>query len=785
MTTQFKNTAHALCMLFLLAVCSVGLGSAVMGVSALSATSASAAVVSSISVRGNERVDADTIRSYVTVEPGRSFSSFDTDESVRALFATGLFSDVRIARQGGTLVVQVKENPVINLVRFEGNDKVRDEVLKGVVQSKSLSVFSQERLNSDLDRIRQTVRRSGRGGSTVTARVDQLENNRVDVVFQINEGTRTKIAAINFIGNNAFGDSRLTAVISHNESNFLSWLKRDDIFDQDRLQADEERLRLFYFNRGYADFRVVSAVGDLDVASNAYTITITVDEGERYTFGTISIDNSLTVVEGESLRPYLEVAEGDIYSARDIEKSLVAVTEAIAETGFAFAEVTPRGERDFENRRINLTFFVDEGPRTYIERIDIVDNTRTREYVIRREFDISEGDAYNKVLVNRAKVRLERLGFFERVVIQTRPGSSADRVVLAVGVQDKATGAISLGGGFSTTSGPVAEVSLNEKNFLGRGQNLSIVGGYGTDSQKYRLSFTEPYFLGNRIAAGFDIQRETTESANTISYDTETTLGRLRASAPLTDNLTLSVNYTIKQQEATSDAAPADLSIAANDAIDNSPYLTSSFGWGLKYSTIDNFKLPREGLYIKFDQDFAGAGGDAQYIRTTARATGYYLASEDNDIVLMGALGAGNITGFGSDDLRVTDHFFQGGETIRGFAPAGIGPRATQTQSGGTSSEALGGTTYFNATAEVQFPAPLLPRSYGLRGALFAEAGTLFGSDLSDPTANDDESIRASVGASLIWDSPFGPLRADFAYPVAKESYDRTQFFRFGVSTKF
>ncbi|MEL6934828.1 MAG: outer membrane protein assembly factor BamA, partial [Pseudomonadota bacterium] len=716
MTTQFKNAALAFCMLVLVAAQSVGIAGFALGVSALSATQASAAVVNSISVRGNQRVDADTVRSYVTVEPGKSFSSFDTDESVRALFATGLFSDVRIARQGSTLVVEVKENPVINLVRFEGNDKVKTEILQNVIQSKSLAVFSQERLDSDLDRLRETVRRSGRGGATVSARVDQLENNRVDIVFLINEGSRTKIAEINFVGNNAYGDSRLTEIISHNESNFLSWLKRDDIFDQDRLQADEERLRLFYFNRGYADFRVISAVGDLDVASNSYTITITVDEGERYTFGSIAIDNSLSVVEGESLRRYLQVSEGDTYSARKIERSVVAMTEAISATGFAFAEVTPRGERDFENRRINLTFFVDEGPRTYIERIDIVDNTRTREYVIRREFDISEGDAYNKVMVNKAKTRLERLGFFERVVIQTRPGSSADRVVLLVGVKDKATGEISVGGGYSTTSGPLAEVSLNERNFLGRGQHLRLTGGFGTESQKYQLSFTEPYFLGNRIAAGFDVLRETTESSNTISYDTEKTLGRLRASAPLTENLSLSVNYTIQQEEVTSDAAPNTLSLAAEDARANSPYLTSSFGWGLKYSTIDNLKNPREGVYFKFEQDVAGAGGDAQYVRTTARLTGYYLASEDNDIVLMGAVGAGNIYAYGSDSLRVTDHFFQGGETIRGFAPAGIGPRATQNADGSSSNEALGGTTYFNATTEVQFPIPALPRSYGIRG---------------------------------------------------------------------
>ena len=747
-------------------------------VAGMSATHAQAAVVRSISVRGNQRIDAETIGSYLTIQPGKSFSTFDTDESLRQLFATGLFSDVRITTSGSTLIVEVEENATINLVQFEGNDKVQDNQLRNIVQSKSLGIFSQEKLNSDVERVREAVRRSGRASADVTARVDVLENNRVNIVFLINEGGRTKISSIEFIGNNAYGDSRLAEVISHNESNFLSWLKRDDVFDPDRLRADEERLRRFYFNNGYADFRVISAVGDFNEAENSYSINITVEEGERYTFGTIAVDNALSAVDDAILQDAIEIREGDTYSARNIERTLVAMTTAISEGGYPFAEVTPRGERNFENRTIDITFFVDEGPRTYIERIEVVGNSRTRGYVVRREFDVSEGDAYNRVLVNQAKLRLERLGFFESVRITTRPGSAPDRVVVVVKVQDKSTGEISFGGGFSSASGPIGEVSISEKNFLGRGQFLKVSGGFGEDTEKYEISFTEPYFLGRRIAAGFDFSRETTEADSDRSFDSETTLFRLRAAAPITDRLTASVNYTARYEDLSVDPN-AVIPIAVQDTIDRSPYFTSSLGYSLVYNGLDSTKNPRNGIYGRFDQQFAGVGGDAEYVRTTGRLVGYYLLSEDRDIVLKGAAGAGNILPFGNDTLRITDHFFQGGQQIRGFDTRGFGPRDSGT------GEALGGLNYWNVTAEVQFPLPLLPRSFGVRGALFADAGSLFGNDFSSATIQDNSELRASVGASLIWDSPFGPLRVDYAETIAEADYDDTRSFHFGISSKF
>ena len=768
-------------------------GTTTIGVVAVDATitKAHAATVSRIEVRGNQRVDADTIRSYLTIEPGRSFTSFDTDESLRALFATGLFADVAIDQEGRTLVVSVDEYPVVSRVVFEGNNKVKDEQLRAAVQLGDRSVLTDEALASDRERVENLLRRSGRGSANVETEIVELGNNRVNVVFRITEGGRTKIRRIDFVGNNSFGDRRLREIISLKQSNVLSFLKRDDVYDPDKLRTDEERLRRFYFNRGFADFEILSADAELDEERNQYVITFTVEEGQRYRFGAVEIDNTLAEIDTEALQRDLEIRPGEIYSAKEIEDSLTQMTERIAARGFAFAQVTPRGERDEQNGTVNVTFFVDQGPRVYVDRIIVQGNTRTRDYVIRREFDIAEGDAYNRVLVNRAKRRLEALGIFEGVQVTTQQGSAPDRLDLIVSVRDKATGEISLGGGYSSQSGAIAELSFSERNFLGRGQYLKITGGYGEDVRKYELSFTEPYFLGRRLAAGFDASYTINQATSQRRYDSDVALFRPRLSAPITDNLTATVNYTyqneaieVPDQFSDRNSPTFDPTIAPLDGTD---YVTSSAGYTLVYNDLDNFRDPREGIYGRFDQQFAGIGGDAEWLMTTGRVSGYYTANTEQDIVLFGTIGAGNVFGYGDNDLRPPDQFFRGGDIVRGFEPAGIGPRNLETGS------ALGGTTYFNATAEVQFPMPLLPRSLGFRGALFADAATLYGSDvqnqnqLSAATQStfDDKTIRASIGASVIWDSPFGPLRADVAHPVVKEDYDKKQLFRFGVSTRF
>jgi outer membrane protein insertion porin family len=760
-------------------------------------TTVHAAVVNNIEVRGNQRVDADTIRSYVGINPGQPFSSADIDEAVKRLFATGLFADVRITQVGGTLVVEVDELAVVNQVLFQGNKKIKDADLSNKVQLRPRSTFSNSQLEADAEAIRDAYRAIGREDAVVTTQVIDLGENRVNVVFEIQEGGRTKIASINFVGNNAFSDRRLADVITTKSSNLLSFFFRNDIYDEDRLRADEEALRRFYFNRGYADFQVISAVGELDEGENEYVITITVDEGERYDFGSISVESTIEGVPPESLQGLVETREGDIYSAKEVEDTIIALTERMAGMGYAFAQVTPRGDRNFDNRTISVVYSIDEGARVYIERIEIRGNTRTRDYVIRREFDISEGDAFNQVMVQRAKRRLEALDFFTTVEISTVPGSEPDQIILVVDLVEKATGEFSIGAGYATggeNKGVVVEASVAERNFLGRGQYIKLSISGGKNSRDFSLSFTEPYFLGRRIAAGFDILRQTRTYTN---YKSELIGGSIRFGLPITDALSTQIAYNISQEkysftsgcdvngDGVITTAPGFAECAIAPAliagINASPWIKSSVSGTVLYNTIDDMKNPHSGIYATFTAEIAGLGGNAKFAKFTARGTYYHTLSEEMDVVGLVTLGAGHVQGFGSGGLRVFDTFQNSDRMIRGFEYGGIGPVDS-----GPLQEALGGNTYFHASAETQFPLPVIPETYGLRGAVFADAATLFGNTLVGVNpASTGMTWRASVGVSVIWASPFGPLRVDYAVPLKKMPFDKVQNFNFGITTRF
>jgi outer membrane protein insertion porin family len=759
-------------------------------------TEVQAAVVNRIDVRGNQRVDAETIRNYIPIQPGRSFSSADIDEAVKQLFATGLFADVRINQAGSTLVVEVSEYQIVNQVLFQGNRKIKDAQLAEAVQLKPRGTFSNASLEADAEAVRQAYARIGRDDATVTTQIMDLGENRVNVIFNVQEGDRTKIAAINFVGNNAFGDRRLADVIATKRSSFLSFLLRDDIYDENRLRADEEALRRFYYNRGYADFQVVSAVGELDESRNEYTITITVDEGSRYRFGDVSIDSSIPDVDTTSLNSLIETRPGAYYSAKDVEDTIIALTERLAGQGYAFAQVTPRGDRNFENQTIGVVYAVDQGTRAYVERIEIRGNARTRDYVVRREFDISEGDAFNQVMIQRAKRRLEALNFFERVDISTAPGSQPDQVILVVDLVEKSTGELSIGAGYTTggeTPGPTVEGSITERNFLGRGQFIRFAAGGGENARDYSFSFTEPYFLGRRISAGFDIFRRTRRLDR---YESDTTGATVRFGLPITETLSTQLAYNISQEDynfrdncdTNGDGViqPGECNVSRGiiDGVNNSPWLKSSVSASLIYNTIDDMKNPHSGIYATLSSEFAGVGGDAQFVKLTGRGTYYHTLSEELDVVGLATIGGGHVLGYGGDSsLRIFDHFMSNDRMIRGFEFGGIGPFDPAT------GEQLGGTTYFHASAEAQFPVPLVPESFGIRGAVFADAATLYGNKIDTggnfAVAGTGMQWRASVGAGLIWASPFGPLRVDFAVPVVKEDADEVQNFNFGVSTRF
>ncbi len=769
---------------FLNAVSAVALSAGVVssgaGIAVLaSAVAAEAAVVQRIDVRGAQRVGAEAVRSNLSIQPGRTFSNADIDESVKRLYATGFFSDVQISVSGGTLVVTVAENQLINQVVFNGNRKIKDDKLQGIVQTQAQGPYSDSLISADIQRIREAYGAIGRSDVEVTTQVVPVAEGRVNLAFVINEGERTKISSINFVGNNAYSDGRLAAVLQTKESGILSFLTRKDVYNEDKLRADEEALRQFYYNHGYADFRVISSEAVLNEAGNEYTINITVDEGQRYKFGAVSVESTVDGIDGSELQGLLETREGDTYSARDIQKSMEAISRRVSSAGYPFARVVPRGDRNFETNTIGVTYLVDQGERAYVERIEVRGNTRTRDYVIRREFDISEGDAFNQETISRAKRRLEALGFFSSVNISTQAGSSPDRVVVIVDVQDQPTGSFGIGAGYSVGDGGlVLEASVEEKNFLGRGQFIRLAAGGGfDDTQTYNFSFTEPYFLGYRLAAGFDLFKSST-SSNTY-YDYEEQGGTIRVTAPITEDLATTLRYTYKEIDYINDGANAGNTAQPYlDVIEQGSWTQSIFGHSVVYNTVDDRQNPHEGIYASFTHEYAGLGGDSEYYKAYIRARMFYTLSDEFDIVGSLAGSAGHVVALG-DNLNVFDQFKIGGKEVRGFDNSGIGPRMGD--------DSIGGTTYFTASAEATFPLPLVPQDLGFRGAVFADAGTLFGSDLrSDAGAEGtDMSIRASVGAGLVWNSPFGALRVDYAVPVAKEDFDDTQEFRFSMANQF
>lgn len=764
----------------------------------LGVSSAQAATVSSIQVEGNRRIEASTIISYVTVVPGRNFGAGDLNDSLQSLFATGLFADVALERRGNTLVVRVEENPVVRQVVFEGNRRLDDSALSAVVELEPRRVLTESAVQSDTQRILEAYRRNGRFAARVEPKLIEVGDNRVDLAFEIEEDERSGVSRITFIGNQAFSDGKLRDTITTEQSGLLSFLSSADVYDPDRLDADRERLRRFYLNEGYADFRVVSAVAELDREQNEFFITFTVDEGPRYAFGNVEIDSTLRELDPEDLYRVLETRPGDTYDAAAVDRSIEALTLEVSSFGYAFVQVRPRGDRNAADNTIDLTYFVDEGVRAYVERINITGNTRTRDHVIRREFDFAEGDAFNRVLLQRAQRRLEALGFFQAVRITTQQGSASDRIILNVAVIEQSTGDFSFGAGFSTTSGLTLELSVTERNFLGRGQFVrAAVGGGLEDNRTFDFSFTEPFFLGRRLAAGFDLYRRESGSVNDSAYTTIANGGALRLVAPITNDLNFGVSYALDVTEynlaantATSRAIEQLVGETVPDGIrstiaQSNDRITSSLTWTLTYDTVDSRTTPRDGYFARLRQTVAGLGGDAEYVSTTFDARAFRTVSTDLDIVASVRVQAGNVWSWNDDDLLIVDGFFHGGALVRGFDS--LGPRDE------TTGDALGGTTYAAVSGELNFALPYVTEAIGIRGAVFADAGTLFepvGSvntlvNNGAVTLNDDASMRSSVGASLIWNSPFGPLRADYAYVLSSETYDREEAFRFSAGARF
>lgn len=736
--------------------------------------------IANIRVEGNQRIEAETVRSYMQLSPGDRFEVARIDRALKNLFASGLFADVSFRRDGDDLVVSVVENPIINRLAFEGNNRIGDEELQNEVQLRPRVVYTATKVQADAQRILDIYRRSGRFAATVEPKVIPLDQNRVDLAFEIHEGDITEVRRIDFIGNKVFSDSELRSEILTKESAWYRFLSSNDTYDPDRLTVDREALRNFYLREGYADFRVISSVAELSPDRNAFFITFTVEEGERYSFGPIDVRTTLKDLDPESLRDDISTVEGDWYNAEEVEKTLTAIGDKVGDLGYAFVEVRPLPEKDRENRTIAIAYDIQEGPRVYVERIDISGNVRTLDEVIRREFRVVEGDAFNASKIRRTRQRIQNLGFFSRVELQTVQGSSPDRTVIDVNVEEQSTGELSFGAGFSTSDGPVGNTSLRERNLLGRGQDLRIDFVISGDRSQLALNFTEPYFMDQELAAGIDAYRTETDRTDNTTFKERNLGGGFRFGWDWSEFLRQTARYNLSNDEIFDIKSTSSEAIKEQDGSEVSSVVSQE----IAHDRRDNRLNPSEGFIVRLQNDLSGLGGDTRYLRT--RLSGAYYQPIGDDLVASVTSEAGYIFGF-NQKIRITDAFFLGGANLRGFETKGVGPRDLET------GDFLGGTKYFSGSVQLSFPLGL-PEEYRIRGRAFSDFGTLFDTsyDFADNNVNpgvndifDEASIRASVGVGFTWDSPFGPFAFDLAYPVIKEESDKEEYFRFSVGTRF
>lgn len=672
----------------------------------------------------------------------------------------------------GVDAAQAQQQRLISAVLFEGNSGFSDAQLLAMVNVAEQGSFSEAGLAADAESIRLAYVGKGYMGVTVTPRIEQSENGRARVTFVVNEGERTGIAAINFTGNNSINSGTLKSVIRTHETSLLSWLFRDDTYSEDLLTIDRGLIELYYMNHGYPDAQVTSAVAEFDPSRNAYFVNFTISEGERYRFGEIGVETSIAGLNPDALAGTIRTGKGGTYSLTDLQRSQEEMAFEATAQGYAFADVRPRIDRDVANSTFNVTYLVDEGARVYIERINISGNTKTRDAVIRRELDFGEGDPFNRSMVQRGKTRIEALGFFKVVTLDLQPGSAPDKVVMNIVVEEQPTGDYGLTAGFDSSAGLLGEVSVTERNFLGRGQYVRAAVSASESAQSFDFSFTEPRFMGLRVSSGFDFYYKTTGETDSNIYGTDAIGGQVRLGAPITSDINGSIFVGVEQKTLVDHEAPFSEVFNPGDVPDFEATFNKAWvGYSLVYNTLDDTKHPTEGFYATFTQQYMG--WDYNLLKTEARARYFMPLMADWNVIGSVKGQAGYITALDGGSVSPLEAFRSAGSIVRGFQSGGMGPKF------GGSNELLGYTGYVAASAEIEFPIPVLPETYGVRGAIWADAALIDGSGSSlVPTPTSiDENFKSSVGASVIWDSPFGPLRGDFAYVINKATDDKTQVF--------
>lgn len=757
------------------------------------APQAYAETIAQIRIEGNQRVEEETVLSYLQFSRGEEFDPEKIDESIKVLFQTGLFADVQMFQRGNTLVIKLEENPLINQVNFEGNKEIADDALAKEVEVRERMIFTKARVRSDTQRVLALYQKSGYYNVRVAPKLIRLPENRINLVFEVTEGSETTVKTISFEGNEAFSDGGLRDVIGTAEHSWWNFFQKNDTYDPDRLEYDKELLRRHYLRHGYADFNIISADAQLSPDGDYFEIAFVVEEGPRYKIADVAVNIGNTNLDPEKLKEVIKTGVGDDYNATKVDKTVENLALEASRQGFVFAKVEPKVDRNVGQGSLNISYNIEEGRRAYVEQIIIEGNTRTLDEVIRRELLIYEGDAFNRTLIERARRRLTALDFFDKIEFQEEEGSAPDKINLVVVVQEKSTGKISFSVGYSTYEQVIGTVELSERNFMGRGQYVKLNTTLSFKRQQVDFSFTEPYFMGMPISAGFDLFATKTDNSNTSSYESTNIGFALRTGFKLDEYSSLGFKYTLAYRDVNGieedEASPAIIAQEGST-------IKSSVGATYTWDDIDNPTRPTLGFRGQLESEIAGLGGDTYYGRVEAHGWYFYPLYEES-IVLKLEGNAGHIEAFNGKDVPLQDRFFKGADSFRGFASSGVGPRQ-RGNDGDT--DAIGGQSYAIATAELTFPVGL-PEQWGIEGAAFTDFGTVFGTpedtitnatlpcgqgaSAADCTVFDTMAFRASVGAGVIWQSPFGPLRFEVAYPLLKAKYDETEWFRFSIGTRF
>ncbi len=739
----------------------------------LNASAFAAEVLREIRVNGAQRIEPATILTYLNIPTGQPLTEDVMNEGLKNLFSTGLFADVKIKQQGGIMLVDVVENPIINEIAFEGNDRLEDDELMSEISLRPRQVYTKTKVQNDVSRVYQLYQRDGRFAVNVEPKIIELDQNRVNLVFEIVEGDVTAIKGIKFVGNKQFDDDALRAELSTKEERWYRFFSSDDRYDEDRVKFDEELLRRFYLRNGYADFRVISSNAELSEDKEDFYLTFTVEEGPRYKIGSIGINSDLRGFDGTPLKDAITFLPGEWYDADEVEASVEAMSTQLGDVQYAFADIDPQVNRNAADNSVDIVFNIGESPRVFVERIDIHGNVRTIDKVIRREILLVEGDPFSKSKLAKSEQNLRDLNFFENVVIKNLQGSAPDKTVVDIEVVEQSTGELSIGAGFSTQDGPLADLRIRERNLLGKGQDLTFATTLAGKRTEFDASFTEPYFLDRDLSAGVDAFHITRDWQDESSFDQKRTGGALRMGYPLSEKWRQGLKYRFEQNEVYNVDDDASRFIIDQEGKRS----TSAVSQRLTYDDRDSTLFPTDGLYSWLDLEYAGIGGDANYVSGDIGSS-YFIPVYEKSVIfnILGEVGA--IQGMGSEDVEINERFMLGGNNLRGFEKGGLGPRDIFTD------DALGGNLYYRGSAELTFPIGL-PEEMGIAGHAFTDFGSLWDVDETGPEVVDENSIRAAAGLGISWRSPMGPVRVDFAMPYIKEDFDQEENFRFSFGTRF